>query len=60
MTKSDAVKAFGSVANLAEALGITREAIYQWPEQIPRGRAFEIKHILSQRELSGVQPSDAA
>lgn len=36
MTKTQAIRAFGSVRELAEALSITRHAIYQWPEDLPQ------------------------
>lgn len=42
MTKSDAIELFGSVANLAEALDIKRQAIYQWPEILRQRTADEI------------------
>ncbi|WP_185750094.1 Cro/CI family transcriptional regulator [Stenotrophomonas sp. 278] len=32
ISKKQAVEAYGSVGGLADALGITRSAIYQWPE----------------------------
>lgn len=42
MTKTDAIELFGGVPKLAEALGITRHAIYQWPEHLPRGYADRV------------------
>lgn len=42
MTKSEAISIFGSGAELARALGITRAAISQWPE------------ILHQRDIDRV------
>jgi hypothetical protein len=42
MTKSQAIKFFGGVDNLSSALGITRHAIYQWPEKIKEPRASQI------------------
>ena len=36
MTKSEAIKIFGSGAELARALGITRGAVSQWPEDLPQ------------------------
>lgn len=46
MTKQDAIKHFGGVPQLADALGIQRQAIYQW-EEIPKLRQFEIERITS-------------
>jgi len=50
MRTKDAIEEFGnSVRCLAEALGITREAIYQWGETVPALRAYEIRDILAAR-----------
>lgn len=36
MTKTEALNAFGSVANLVEAIeDITPQAVRQWPEELP-------------------------
>lgn len=53
MLKKDAIQRFGGVRKLAESLGITREAIYQWPEVVPRLRQYEIRDILAERDHSG-------
>jgi len=45
MTKQEAVTHFGSVAKLAEALGITTQAIYDWPETVPPLRQFQLERI---------------
>lgn len=34
MKKSNIVKVFDNQTKLAAALGVTREAIYQWPEDL--------------------------
>lgn len=36
MKKTEAVTAFGGVTNLAQALNVTRQAIYQKPEDLPQ------------------------
>lgn len=41
MTKTEALKIFGdtqpeAVKQLASALSISRQAIYQWPEELPQ------------------------
>lgn len=36
MTKREAIEMFGSVRRLADALGITPQAIYQWPDVLDR------------------------
>ncbi len=62
MNKQEAIDAFGSVTELADALGISREAIYQWGNKIPRGRSFEIMALLEQGKDKKLPapPSDAA
>jgi hypothetical protein len=59
MKKSEAVSIFGGVRKLADALGITREAIYQWPEQVPRLRQYEIRDIMARREQEAAQQKTA-
>lgn len=47
-----AIDYFGSVENLASALGITRQAVYQWEgEEVPELRAFQLEE-LTDGELS--------
>lgn len=43
MKKTDAIKYFGNKANIAKALNIEPQAVYQWGEYVPKGRAFEIE-----------------
>lgn len=45
MTKADAIKKAGSIANLARILGITTNAISNWPDEkpIPKGREWQLK-----------------
>lgn len=50
MTKAEAIAAFGSVRKLADALGITEQAVNQWGDmdaQIPKLRVYEIREILA-------------
>ena len=42
-----AIKLFGSVKALAEALGITVHAIYQWGEHVPELRAYQIRELVA-------------
>ena len=59
MRTEDAIKEFGnSVRELAEALGITREAIYQWGEEVPPLRAYEIRDILEGRRAPKLGADD--
>lgn len=45
MKKSEVLAHFGTPKRVADELGITVQAFYQWPEVIPRGRACEIEVI---------------
>lgn len=42
MTKTEAIKLFGNVRELAKALGITPQAIYLWDEELSERRENEI------------------
>jgi hypothetical protein len=54
MNTQEALNHFnGSARLLGEALGITREAIYQWGERVPPLRAYQIREILALREKLG-------
>lgn len=46
MKKSEALKPFGgSVRKLAEALGISEQAVHQWGDDVPQLRVYQIKEI---------------
>lgn len=45
MKTSDAIRHFKSKANLARALGITRQSIHDWGDQVPPRRAYELERI---------------
>ena len=51
--KERAVKLFGNEARLAEALGITRQAVNQWGQwdPIPERHALKIIHVLKPEEF---------
>jgi len=59
MKTSDAISKFGSVRALAEALGVSVQAVYRWPEIVPKLRQYEIAEILSKRSAADPQ-SEAA
>lgn len=42
MTKAEAISLFGSVKELAKAYGCKRQAIYQWPADLPQGIADRV------------------
>jgi len=45
MTKKEAVAHYGSVVNLAKALGISRFAIHRWKDHPPKLRQFELERL---------------
>lgn len=45
ITKRSAVNAFGSVRKLAEALGITTQAVYKWGALVPQTAVPELVRI---------------
>ena len=59
MKKTDAIRHFGSVAALAEALDITPEAIYQWGDEVPEGRDFQIE-VLTKGKVKARASKEAA
>lgn len=42
MKKHEAIALFGTTRELAAALGITRHAIYQWPDDLPQDQADRV------------------
>ena len=45
MKKTDAINYFGSANVLAKKLNVSKSAVSQWSETIPRLRAFEIERL---------------
>ena len=43
LTTQAAIEHFGGVNELREALGVSRQAINQWGQFVPIGRAFELQ-----------------
>jgi hypothetical protein len=39
----DAIQQFRTVRALADALGITPQAVYQWGDEVPAGRDFQLE-----------------
>lgn len=48
MTMDEAVAIFGSKRKLAEALGITEQAVYQWGDKVPELRLYQIREKMPQ------------
>lgn len=49
MNTKDAIEQFGSIKELAKALGITQPAIYQWGDTVPPLRAYQISELIAER-----------
>ena len=49
MKTKDAIELFGGVAPLARALGISTAAIYQWEDDVPPLRVYQIKELIQAR-----------
>lgn len=50
MTKEKAIAIFGSVRALADALGITEQAVNQWKEDVPPLRDYQIRELVHARK----------
>jgi len=59
MKKEDAIKHFGSQSKLAQALGINKQAVHQWPEIVPIGRQYQIE-VITNGELKAEPKQSAA
>jgi len=63
MTRSDAIQFFGGIPELARALGITYEAVRQWPEEMPLLRQYQIQELSDGKlrvDAKGTQDDSAA
>lgn len=60
MLKADVIKHFGSVGAVAQALQIKSAAVSQWPEIIPKLRAYEIERITNGQLKVDAEPMKAA
>lgn len=45
MRTQDAITQYGSVAKLAEVLGISNQAVYQWGDVVPKGTAYRLQVV---------------
>lgn len=61
MDKSHAIEHFGGVTKLAALLGISRQAIYCWPDQVPDLWQYKLHHLSDGKlEIAAEQPRKAA
>ena len=51
-----AVKVFGTRRKLADALGISTQATYQWGDTVPKLRAYEILDL--EQKIKNPAPND--
>lgn len=49
MKTKEAVEKFGGVRALAEALGVSVQAVHQWGEDVPKLRVYHINAVLAER-----------
>lgn len=57
MRKMDAIEIFGSARALANAIGITEQAVSQWGDDVPELRVYQIRELA--RELSAIAHDDS-
>ena len=52
MTTDEAKEIYGTIRALAEALGITEQAVYQWGGEVPDLRVYQIQVKAKEKEAS--------
>lgn len=43
MKTADAIEHFGTLQKLADSLGIRRQSVYDWGEEVPELRAYQLQ-----------------
>jgi len=56
MNTEYAIKVFGTRRKLADALGISTQATYQWGDTVPKLRAYEVLDL--EQKIKNPAPSD--
>jgi len=51
MKKTDALQHFASERGIAEALGISVQAVNKWGEDVPPLRAYQLQEIIRRDQL---------
>jgi hypothetical protein len=51
MKKHEAIRIFGGTRALAEALGISTQAVGRWGEEMPPFRQYQIKELLADQSV---------
>jgi len=49
MNTKETIEFFGSPTNLAEAIGITIQAVHQWKDTVPLGRRDSVRQAMKVR-----------
>lgn len=52
MKTSEAIQLFGSIRRVAEALGVSVQAVYAWGDLVPPLRAYQLREIATLRGLA--------
>ncbi len=60
MTKEEAIQLFGSGSKLARAIGVSPQAIYQWPDVLTRALEDRVLAALVRAKQQRQPKSDAA
>lgn len=55
MRTEEAIKHFGTAAELARQLGISRQSVHDWGDYVPEGRAYQLE-VLTQGALRAPRP----
>lgn len=50
MKTTEAIAIFGNKVKVAEALGLTKQAISAWGEEVPPLRVYQIREFLARRQ----------
>jgi transcriptional regulator with XRE-family HTH domain len=45
MRKSDVQAHFGTLEAIAQAIGVSKSAVGQWPERVPQGSAYKLQFV---------------
>ena len=55
MTKQEAINIFGSVRKLSETLGVTRHAVYMWPDNLTQKTIDQVTGAALRKGLIGLK-----
>lgn len=59
MRTEEAISHFGTAAELARQLGISRQSVHDWGDYVPEGRAYQIE-VLTNGALKAPRPERKA